>query len=179
MLGWLLEQPLVHFDATRGDLLVHAGVLPQWSPLQAEALSREVCAELQRAPVALLTQMYGDEPDHWEPQLSGVERLRLIVNACTRLRFCNAEGRMDLRRKGPPGRANASSMPWFDVPGRQSGSTRIIFGHWSALGLFQAPQLLGLDTGCVWGGALTAVNLDDPQAPPLSVPSGTHVPLED
>jgi bis(5'-nucleosyl)-tetraphosphatase (symmetrical) len=179
LLAWLLELPLVHFDAARGDLLVHAGVLPQWSAPLAEELSREVSMELRRAPIALLTELYGDEPDHWEPALTGVERLRLIVNACTRLRFCTAEGRMDLKRKGPPGRATAPWMPWFNVLGRASASVRIIFGHWSALGLLQAPGLLGLDTGCVWGGALTAVNLDDPDAAPVSVPSGTRVPLEE
>lgn len=179
LLGWLLELPLVDFDAGHGDLLVHAGLLPQWSPMQAEALSREVCTELQRAPIALLTQMYGDEPDHWDPALSGMDRLRLIVNACTRLRFCTADGRIDLKRKGAPGRATAPWIPWFNVPERQSRPVRIIFGHWSALGLLQAPGLLGLDTGCVWGGALTAVNLDDPQVPPVSVPSTTHVPLEE
>jgi len=179
LLSWLLELPLIHYEPERADLLVHAGLLPQWSPTLATELAAELCAELRRAPVALLAQMYGDQPDHWDPALAGMERWRLILNACTRLRFCTAEGRIDLKRKGPPERTVAPWMPWFSVPERQSASVRVIFGHWSALGLYQAPGLLGLDTGCVWGGELTAVNLDDPEAPPVRVVSGTHVPLEE
>ncbi|MGA3157071.1 MAG: symmetrical bis(5'-nucleosyl)-tetraphosphatase [Steroidobacteraceae bacterium] len=179
LLAWLLELPLIHHEAGSGDLLVHAGLLPQWNPALATALAAEVCAQLRHDPVGLLTQMYGDQPDHWDPALAGMERWRLIVNACTRLRFCTAEGRIDLKRKGAPGRAADPWMPWFSVPQRQSAAVRVIFGHWSALGLFQAPGLLGLDTGCVWGGTLTAVNLDDPQVLPVQVASGTHVPLEE
>ena len=179
LLGWLLELPLVHYEPARGDLLVHAGLLPQWSAAVAAALAAELCAELRRAPVALLTHMYGDQPDLWDARLTGMERWRLILNACTRLRFCTAEGRVDLKRKGAPGKTSEPWMPWFTVPQRQSAAVRVIFGHWSALGLFQAPGLLGLDTGCVWGGALTAVNLDEPEAPPVQVASGTHVPLEE
>ena len=161
LLGWLLELPLIHYEPTRGDLLVHAGLLPQWDAALAEALAAEVCAELRRTPLALLMHMYGDQPDLWEPTLAGMDRWRLIVNACTRLRFCTAEGRLDLKRKGPPGKSVEPWMPWFNVPQRRSSSVRVIFGHWSALGLYQAPGLLGLDTGCVWGGALTAVRVDD------------------
>jgi bis(5'-nucleosyl)-tetraphosphatase (symmetrical) len=179
LLAWLLELPLIHHEPGSGDLLVHAGLLPQWTPDLATALASEVCAQLRRDPVDLLTHMYGDQPDHWDPNLAGMERWRLIVNACTRLRFCTAEGRIDLKRKGAPGRAADPWMPWFSVPQRQSAAVRVIFGHWSALGLFQAPGLLGLDTGCVWGGTLTAVNLDDPQVLPVQVASGTHVPLEE
>jgi bis(5'-nucleosyl)-tetraphosphatase (symmetrical) len=179
LLGWLLEQPLIHHEAASKDLLVHAGLLPQWDATTASALAAEVGGELRRDPIALLTHMYGDQPDHWDPGLVGTERRRLIVNACTRLRFCTADGRIDLKRKGPPGKASDPWMPWFSVPQRQSRDVRVIFGHWSALGLYQAPGLLGLDTGCVWGGELTAVNLDDPQAPAVRVASGTHVPLEE
>jgi bis(5'-nucleosyl)-tetraphosphatase (symmetrical) len=179
LLAWLLELPLIHHEAGSGDLLVHAGLLPQWDPALATALAAEVCTQLRRDPVRLLTQMYGDQPDHWDPALTGMERWRLILNACTRLRFCTAEGRIDLKRKGAPGRSADPWMPWFSVPQRQSAAVRVIFGHWSALGLYQAPGLLGLDTGCVWGGSLTAVNLDDPEAMPVQVASGTHVPLEE
>jgi bis(5'-nucleosyl)-tetraphosphatase (symmetrical) len=179
LLAWLLELPLIHHEPGSGDLLVHAGLLPQWTPDLATALASEVCAQLRRDPVDLLTHMYGDQPDHWDPNLAGMERWRLIVNACTRLRFCTADGRIDLKRKGPPGKAAEPWMPWFSVPGRRSAAVRVIFGHWSALGLYQAPGLLGLDTGCVWGGALTAVNLDDPDAPAVQVISGTHVPLDE
>lgn len=179
LLGWLLELPLIHYAPAYGDLLVHAGLLPQWSPELATALAAEVCVELRREPVALLAHMYGDQPDLWDPTLGGMDRWRLIVNACTRLRFCTAEGRVDLKRKGAPGKALEPWMPWFKVPQRRSEEVRVIFGHWSALGLYQAPGLLGLDTGCVWGGALTAVNLDDAALAPVQVASGTHVPLED
>jgi bis(5'-nucleosyl)-tetraphosphatase (symmetrical) len=179
LLGWLLELPLIHYEPLHGDLLVHAGLLPQWSAAVAEALAAEVCTQLRAAPVALLTHMYGDQPDLWDAQLVGMDRWRLILNACTRLRFCNAAGQVELKRKGPPGRTGEPWMPWFNVPQRQSGAVRVIFGHWSALGLYRAPGVLGLDTGCVWGGALTAVNLDEPGAPPVQVASGTHVPLEE
>jgi bis(5'-nucleosyl)-tetraphosphatase (symmetrical) len=179
LLAWLLELPLIHYEPAHGDLLVHAGLLPQWSAALAETLASELCAELRRAPVALLTHMYGDQPDLWDPALAGMDRWRLILNACTRLRFCTAEGRIDLKRKGPPGRTGEPLMPWFNVPQRESAAVRVIFGHWSALGLYQAQGLLGLDTACVWGGALTAVNLDDPGAPPVQVASGTHVPLDE
>jgi bis(5'-nucleosyl)-tetraphosphatase (symmetrical) len=179
LLGWLLELPLIHYEAARGDLLVHAGLLPQWDAALAQTLAAEVGAQLRHAPLAVLTHMYGDQPDQWDPTLEGMERWRLIVNACTRLRFCTAEGRVDLKRKGPPGKSLEPWMPWFNVPQRRSSPVRVIFGHWSALGLYQAPGLLGLDTGCVWGGALTAVNLDEPEMPPVQVASGTHVPFED
>ncbi len=114
--------------------------------------------------------MYGDRPDTWSEDLRGADRLRFIVNALTRLRMCTAAGRMALKAKGPPapGRAERRAdalLPWFEVPGRASRTTRIIFGHWSTLGYVNAYGVIGLDTGCVWGGSLTAVNLDEPIQP--------------
>jgi bis(5'-nucleosyl)-tetraphosphatase (symmetrical) len=171
LLEWLLALPLAHFDADHGDLLLHAGVLPQWSVAQTLELAREVEHELQQHPRALLSDMYGDQPDRWQPALTAPDRLRLTINVLTRLRFCSADGRIDLKQKGKPDSVPRPWLPWFRVPGRASRGVRIVFGHWSALGLLREPGVLALDTGCVWGGALTAVNLDDPAAPPVSVPS--------
>jgi len=169
LLGWLLERPLAHHDVARNDLLVHAGLVPQWHAAQAARLAGEVCTALRDDPHGLLAAMYGNEPDSWDESLAGRDRLRFIINVLTRLRVCTARGRVDLRQKGPPADARAPWMPWFDVPGRASGATRVVFGHWSALGLVNASRLLALDTGCVWGGSLTAVDLDDPERAPVQV----------
>ena len=171
LLEWLLALPLAHFEPEHGDLLLHAGVLPQWSVAQTLELAHEVERTLQHDPRALLSDMYSDQPDRWLPALAAAERRRLTINVLTRLRFCTADGRIDLKQKGKPDSAPRPWLPWFRVPGRASRDTRIVFGHWSALGLLREPGVLALDTGCVWGGALTAVNLDDPAAPPVSVPS--------
>ena len=169
LLGWLLERPLAHHDRARHDLLVHAGVLPQWHAHQAAQLADEVSTALQLDPQRVLAQMYGDEPDQWDESLSGVYRWRLIINALTRLRVCTAQGQMDLRQKGGLDGIKPPWMPWFQVPDRASAATRVVFGHWSALGFFRGADVLALDTGCVWGDSLTAVNLDDDEAPPVAV----------
>jgi len=169
LLEWLWQRPLAHFQA--GDLLVHAGVVPQWSVLQTLTLAGEVERALRSDAPALLAQMYGDQPDRWQPTLSGAARLRLAVNVLTRLRFCTSTGRIDLKHKGTPDSVQPPLLPWFMAPQRASRGTRIVFGHWSALGLYRAEGLLGLDTGCVWGGTLTAVNLDQNDAAPVSVRS--------
>lgn len=182
LIEWLLHLPLaIHRPAAAaaepaqthagGDLLVHAGVVPQWSVADTLALAGEVQHALQSDPQRLLSHMYGDRPDRWKPGLSGLPRLRFAVNVLTRMRFCTAEGRIDLKHKGRPDSAEPPWMPWFAAPGRATAQVRIVFGHWSALGLYRAAGLLGLDTGCVWGGSLTAVNLDDPVAAPVSVAS--------
>jgi bis(5'-nucleosyl)-tetraphosphatase (symmetrical) len=171
LLGWLIERPLAHHDRARQDLLVHAGLVPQWDAQQAALLAGEVARSLRHDPRALLESMYGDKPDQWDEALSGTERLRFIINVLTRVRVCTARGRIDLKQKGTPAEAQPPWQPWFAVRGRASAATRIIFGHWSALGFYQSEGLLGLDTGCVWGGTLTAVNLDDPEAPPVAVAS--------
>ena len=171
LLEWLLLLPLAHFEPEHGDLLLHAGVVPQWSVAQTLQLAAEVERSLREDPRALLSDMYSDQPDQWQATLAGPDRLRFTINVLTRLRFCTADGRVDLKQKGKPESAPRPWLPWFKVPGRASCDHRIVFGHWSALGLFSAPGVLALDTGCVWGGALTAVHLDDPEAPPVSVPS--------
>lgn len=161
LIDWLRRRPLALL--AHDHLLVHAGVLPQWSVPQTLALAAEVEAVL-RGPgwIDFLSRMYGNLPDRWDDGLAGVDRLRCIVNALTRMRLCSPEGVMDFKEKesasAPPG---SNLMPWFDVPGRRSAGTPIVFGHWSALGLLLRPDLVGLDSGCVWGGKLTAVCLDD------------------
>jgi bis(5'-nucleosyl)-tetraphosphatase (symmetrical) len=178
LIEWLLHRPLAVCAAAGGaperagaDLLLHAGLVPQWSIDETLALAAEVEQALQSNPRRLLSHMYGDRPERWKPDLRGMARLRFIVNVLTRLRVCTAEGQIDLKHKGSPESADAPWIPWFKAPGRASEGARIIFGHWSALGLYRAPGLLGLDTGCVWGGSLTAINLDQPAASPVSVAS--------
>jgi bis(5'-nucleosyl)-tetraphosphatase (symmetrical) len=171
LLEWLASLPLAHYAPAAGDLLLHAGLVPQWDVPQTLQLSAEVEQALGRSPERLLESMYGDQPDRWQASLKGAERLRFTVNVLTRLRFCTAEGRVDLKQSGKPGSAPPPLLPWFKVPQRASSATRIVFGHWSALGFHRGENVLALDTGCVWGGALTAIDLDAPQAQPVSVPS--------
>jgi bis(5'-nucleosyl)-tetraphosphatase (symmetrical) len=163
LLEWLLHRPLAHFDAERGDLLVHAGLVPQWTVAQALGLAREVEQALRRDARAFLRRMYGDQPNRWNDTLAGVARLRFTVNVLTRLRMCTLDGRVDLKIKGPPEEAPTDLRPWFEIPQRASRGARVIFGHWSALGYVNAHGVVGLDTGCVWGGSLTAFNLDRPE----------------
>ena len=171
LLAWLLERPLAHYDSAHHDLLVHAGLVPQWHAHQAAQLAGEVEQALRRDPRALLAAMYGDEPSQWSESLTGTDRLRFIINVLTRLRVCTRQGRVDLRQKGPPADAHAPWMPWFKVSERSTVAVRVIFGHWSTLGFHRGDGVLALDTGCVWGGALTGVNLDDPEVPPVAVPA--------
>jgi bis(5'-nucleosyl)-tetraphosphatase (symmetrical) len=175
LIDWLLTRPLAHAEG--GDLMVHAGVVPQWTAASTLALAAEVGSALRRDPRALFDHMYGDEPDRWADRLSGYERLRFIINVLTRLRLCTAEGRIDTSHKGPPPPPPSPLRPWFDQPRRASRDVRIIFGHWSALGFIQRPGILGLDTGCVWGGSLTAVDLDSDR-PPLSVACAAYQQID-
>ncbi len=159
LLEWLRQQHLAAFH--QGWLLVHAGVVPQWDRTTTLSLAAEVEAALRSsARGEFLRAMYGNTPTRWSPRLCGTERLRFIVNALTRMRFCDAQGRLEFETKEGAGAAPRGFMPWFEVPGRLSEGTPIAFGHWSTLGLIDTPELLALDTGCVWGGSLTAVRLD-------------------
>jgi bis(5'-nucleosyl)-tetraphosphatase (symmetrical) len=160
LLDWLSHRSMaIH---AHGILMVHGGVLPQWDLRQVLALAGEVEAVLRGAGLAgFLRQMYGNQPDHWNDSLAGADRLRVIVNALTRLRFCTPEGVMDLRASGGLGQAPPGTLPWFDVPDRRTAGTCIAFGHWSTLGYLRRPDLIGLDTGCVWGGCLSALKLDE------------------
>jgi len=160
LLGWLQQRPLLHVEGEY--VLVHAGLLPQWSVSEARQLAQEVERAL-RAPQfrEFLCALYGDQPDQWRDELSGHDRLRVIVNAMTRMRICTPEGKMEFSHKGEPENFPAGFMPWFAVPKRKSADSTLICGHWSALGLKIQPNLLAIDTGCLWGGALTAVRLED------------------
>lgn len=163
LLEWLRRRPLVHHDATLGWTLVHAGLPPQWGLAEAQATAAELQGVLGGPGfAAFLGRMYGDGPDRWSPDLQGAGRLRYIVNAFTRMRYCRADGSLDLEEKGPPEQAPAGLVPWFRVPGRRSRSLKLVFGHWSSLGYVAESGVWGLDTGCVWGGRLTALRLDDP-----------------
>ncbi|MDM0108902.1 symmetrical bis(5'-nucleosyl)-tetraphosphatase [Variovorax sp. J22R24] len=162
MLDWLRHQHMaLHQKVGGGDLLmVHAGVLPQWSIDDVLSLAAEVESVL-RGPALheFLQTMYGNEPAQWDDALTGSARLRVIVNALTRLRFCTAEGVMEFESKDGAGAAPEGYMPWFDVPGRRTADATVACGHWSTLGWVSRPDLLSTDTGCVWGGCLSAVRI--------------------
>ena len=160
LLDWLRQRPMAM--QAHGWLMVHAGVLPSWDATQTIALAGEVEAVL-RGPdwVAFLQGMYGDQPDRWSHDLQGAERLRVIVNALTRLRFCSADGQMEFAAKNAAAAAPPGFMPWFDVPERRTAGTPMAFGHWSTLKRVPRGDVLPLDTGCVWGGCLTAARLLD------------------
>ncbi|WP_301103006.1 symmetrical bis(5'-nucleosyl)-tetraphosphatase [Propionivibrio sp.] len=160
LLDWLRYRPLCHVE---GDYcLVHAGLLPQWTAARARALAAEVEAALTEADWrTFLANMWGSDPAYWQDDLEGWPRLRVIVNAMTRMRFCSPDGVMDFKVKGELAKAPAGYLPWFEVPGRRSANTVLITGHWSALGLKIMPNLLAIDSGCLWGGPLTAIRLED------------------
>lgn len=160
LLGWVRQQPLAcqHLHAGQPLLMVHAGVLPDWSAADTLACADEVHAVLRGADLPdFLRHMYGNTPNRWSPHLAGTDRLRVIVNALTRLRFCSAEGAMDFESTESASTPPPGLMAWFDVPGRRTADTLMAFGHWSTLGWLHRSHLLGLDTGCVWGGCLSAV----------------------
>jgi bis(5'-nucleosyl)-tetraphosphatase (symmetrical) len=160
LLDWLRRRKLMHVES--GYAMVHAGLLPQWTIAQALALAGEVEAALQGPGYdALMRTMYGNEPAAWSEDLTGDDRLRVIINAMTRLRLCDAAGRMDFSHKEGLEHAPAGYLPWFEVPGRKSAGTPIVCGHWAALGLLLKDDLLSIDSGCVWGRELSAVRLED------------------
>jgi len=168
LLTWLRRQAMALQLLVGGHriLLVHAGVLPLWSVDRTLALASEV-EEVLRATSHgdFFRAMYGNTPTHWDEALQGTERLRVIVNALTRLRFCDAQGHMEFESKEGPGQAPVGFMPWFDVPGRVTAHDTVVFGHWSALGPLARQDVVAMDTGCVWGGCLSALRLDPCQGP--------------
>lgn len=174
LLEWLLGRPLAHQEGS--DLMVHAGLLPQWSTQDVLTVAREVEMALRADPLGLFNYMYGDEPDRWSPDLAGEARIRFAINVLTRMRVCTADGQVDLRMKGKPSR-HSRFRPWFEHDTRRSRDVRVVFGHWSALGLVQRHGVLGLDSGCVWGGALTAANLDA-DVPPVMLPCSAYQEIE-
>ncbi|MFA5825596.1 MAG: symmetrical bis(5'-nucleosyl)-tetraphosphatase [Gallionellaceae bacterium] len=162
LLAWLRQQRLIH--AEDGCVLVHAGLLPQWSIKQAVSLAHEVEEALRGDDYAtFLARMYGNAPHNWDDDLSGYKRLRVITNVFTRMRICTPQGEMEFKFKGEVEHIPAGYLPWFDVPKRKSHDVTVIFGHWSALGLRIEPRVIALDTGCLWGGPMSAIRLEDRQ----------------
>ncbi len=171
LMEWLRQQPLVHWDAKLGYGLVHAGTIPQWRMEETQQYGEEVSRVLRSADYPqLLEHLYGNQPNQWANDLEGWPRLRFITNVLTRLRFCNAEGTLDLLTKGELGSQPPGYLPWFQIPNRATANIDLIFGHWAALnGQSHTPHAHALDTGCVWGNALTAMRLSDQKR--FSVPS--------
>jgi bis(5'-nucleosyl)-tetraphosphatase (symmetrical) len=165
LLDWLLLQPLALADPASTSLLVHAGIVPQWSVQDVLSRADETSQAMRTDPHGFFATLYGNRPSRWRDDLDDVQRRRFTVNMLTRLRFCLADGTMDFSLKSAPQDATGPWKPWFEHPHRRWAPTRIVFGHWSTLGLLRRPDLLALDTGCVWGGHLTAADLDDPDAP--------------
>lgn len=158
LLNWLRHQRLIYQEDN--CLMVHAGLLPQWTAEQALAYAAEVEATLQGADyLDFLKHMYGNTPNYWSDALVGMDRLRAITNALTRLRVCTLQGKMEFNFKGELDDVPIGFIPWFDVPNRATHDVQVIFGHWSALGLQQRNNVYALDTGCLWGGQLTAINI--------------------
>ncbi|WP_028310669.1 symmetrical bis(5'-nucleosyl)-tetraphosphatase [Derxia gummosa] len=164
LLDWLRHRPLAHFE--HGHLLVHAGVLPQWTVQHTLTLASELQDRLRADDWRdFLASLFGNQPARWDESLRGPDRWRVIVNALTRMRFCTADGTLDFASKDGIGAPPPGHFAWYDAPGRLSRDVTVVTGHWSTLGLRLSPEHVALDTGCVWGGKLTAVQLaDDPAA---------------
>lgn len=176
LLAWLRARPLMHVDRTLGFAMVHGALAPKWTIDIAERRAREVEARL-RGPARrkLLRQMYGNRPAAWTTKLEGMDRLRAIINVFTRMRYCDNKGRIAFDEKGAPGTQAVGLYPWFEVPGRVERGLPVVFGHWSTLGLFQGLGVYGIDTGCVWGGKLTALELG-PEPRVHAVEGNRHPP---
>jgi len=162
---WLRQQPLMHRDDQLGYVMLHAGLPPQWSLDDAVLRASEVEQVLRSGDsAAFINNIYGNEPVQWSNRLSGWQRLRFITNCFTRLRFCDEQGRLELKEKGAPGNQPVGYQPWFDLRASQRDKQQILFGHWSTLGMRQPGNAHALDTGCVWGGTLSALRIDvEPQ----------------
>ena len=166
LVDWLRRRPLMHYDAGTKRVLVHAGLPPGWTVTQARAQARDVEALLRgRNWRASLRTMYGNEPSAWSRKLGREDQRRYTINALTRMRYCDRRGRLELSESGPPGSQPKGLTPWFDMPERRSRGAHIVFGHWAALGVLRRADVTGLDSGCVWGGCLTAVRLDKSARP--------------
>jgi bis(5'-nucleosyl)-tetraphosphatase (symmetrical) len=173
LLDWLQSRPMLHHDPELGVTMVHAGLPPQWDLPTAIACARELESALaDQREGEFYRRMYGDEPDLWRDDLKGHARLRFVVNCLTRLRVCNPDGSIALGFKGTLAELPGGLIPWFRVPGRRTTGERIVCGHWSALGYLDDNGVASIDTGCVWGGALTALRLDRRTAP-VQVPAAT------
>ncbi|HUX91534.1 MAG TPA: symmetrical bis(5'-nucleosyl)-tetraphosphatase [Gallionellaceae bacterium] len=160
LLTWLRQQRMLHVQDNY--VLLHAGLLPGWSMAKAQQLAHEVEQALRGADyITFLEKMYGNTPHGWDDTLTGYSRLRVITNALSRMRICSAQGEMQFKFKGELGDVPEGFLPWFDMPQRATADATVVFGHWSALGLIVKPNVIALDTGCLWGGVLTAIRLQD------------------
>jgi len=178
LLDWLRRRKLMHVE--EGRAMVHAGLLPEWTIEQARALAGEVEAVLAGPDYrGLLRDMYGNTPTRWRDDLAGTERLRVIVNAMTRMRLVSPDGEMDFSHKLGLASAPAGFLPWYDAPRRASRGTPVLFGHWAALGLVMREDAVCLDTGCVWGRALSALRLEDRKLFQLDCPELKGAASED
>ena len=177
LINWLRHLPLLHHDATLGFTLVHAGLPPQWDLALAQSCAYDVENVLRGADyTSFLEHMYGNKPDLWDNALCGHDRTRFILNGFTRIRYCTDDGRLDLENYGPPGSQPAGYRPWFELEERKSRDLSILFGHWSTSGNLGIPGIYPLDTGCLWGGKLTALKLGpDPVYISIKCP-GQQVP---
>jgi len=175
LLGWLRMQKLVHVDRALGWMMVHAGLAPQWTTQMAEQHGREIEQRLRGDQYGrLLKNMYGEGPT-WHPKLAGLDRHRAIINVFTRMRYCSPRGRISFEDKGSPGTQPVGLYPWYAVPGHAERDLKIVCGHWSTLGLFIGHGVHAIDTGAVWGGKLTALQLDTDELRLVQVP-GRDVP---
>lgn len=178
ILDWLRYRPLLHHDEARNLLLVHAGLPPTWSVAEAVARADTIAAELQTPGWAkTLKNMYGDEPRSWSPDLNNADRSRYVINALTRMRYCDSGGALDFEHAGPPGTQPKNLVPWFDYRERAETNIHVVFGHWASLGLLRRADITALDSGCVWGRTLTAVPLE-PAGEPVAI-ACTEIPRDD
>lgn len=171
LIDWLRQQPLLHVDSELGYSMAHAGIYPRWNLNQAQKFAKEVEIPLRGATVQRwLKEVYGDMPNQWSDSLQGYDRHRFIVNAFTRMRGCNPDGSLNFSVNGTVEEHQSKGLyPWFSLPARTLLPHKVVFGHWAALGYHHDSQVLGLDTGCVWGRKLTAVQLDGDMIQPIQV----------
>lgn len=161
LIDWIRQQPFFYHDAELGYGMLHAGVPPQWDVATIKARAAELSAALQDHRFdGFMADMYGNQPNRWSDDLEGHDRLRFIINCFTRMRFCSPKGKLDLKQKGPLGSQPEPLLPWFQAPNRQSKALPIIFGHWSQLGLYRGDNVVCLDSGCLWGGQMSALHLE-------------------
>ncbi len=161
LVGWLRKQPLMRYNKSLKFAMVHAGLAPQWTVKDALGYAKEVETILRSKKYKdFLFNLYGDKPNQWDGRLKGWNRLRTITNFMTRVRYCNREGVMSFTDKGPPGTQTSRMKPWYEISSRKSQETTVVFGHWSTLGHIQLQNIISTDTGCLWGGQLTAIKIE-------------------